>query len=160
MNVTWEALAALAVGVFLLALVLQPLVAGADAAAGVPLPEPLEGLEADETASGLAVSALREIEFDRATGKLSDADYAFLKARYTARALEALRAEQRAPGNELEAMVAGRVAVLEQAAAATTAEFDAATGEALGTGSCRACGVPHVRGAYYCEACGTRLAAR
>jgi hypothetical protein len=36
-----------------------------------------------------AVVALREIEFDRVTGKLSDADYAELKTRYTERALAA-----------------------------------------------------------------------
>jgi hypothetical protein len=38
-----------------------------------------------------AVAALREIEFDRQTGKLSDADYAELKARYTRQAIEAMR---------------------------------------------------------------------
>ncbi len=39
-----------------------------------------------------AIQALREIEFDRATGKLSDADYETLKASYTRRALASLRA--------------------------------------------------------------------
>ena len=39
-----------------------------------------------------AVEALREIEFDRATGKLSDEDYAELKASYTREALAELRA--------------------------------------------------------------------
>ena len=39
-----------------------------------------------------AVDALREIEFDRATGKLSEADYASLKASYTQRAISAMRA--------------------------------------------------------------------
>lgn len=38
-----------------------------------------------------AVDALREIEFDRATGKLSDADYGSLKASYTQRAVSAMR---------------------------------------------------------------------
>lgn len=38
-----------------------------------------------------AVDALREIEFDRATGKLSDADYDSLKASYTQRAISAMR---------------------------------------------------------------------
>ena len=38
-----------------------------------------------------AVDALREIEFDRATGKLSDDDYASLKAEYTRSALVELR---------------------------------------------------------------------
>ena len=39
-----------------------------------------------------AVAALREIEFDRETGKLSDADYAELRTRYTEEALVAMRA--------------------------------------------------------------------
>ncbi len=45
----------------------------------------------------MALTALKEIDFDRETGKLSDADYEFLKAKYTAIALEALRAEQSTP---------------------------------------------------------------
>lgn len=39
-----------------------------------------------------AVDALREIEFDHVTGKLSETDYAELKAEYTTRAVTALRA--------------------------------------------------------------------
>jgi hypothetical protein len=39
-----------------------------------------------------AVDALRELEFDRQTGKISDSDYASLKSRYTAQALTAMRA--------------------------------------------------------------------
>lgn len=38
-----------------------------------------------------AVDALREIEFDHATGKLSDRDYTELKATYTQRAVDAMR---------------------------------------------------------------------
>ena len=38
-----------------------------------------------------AIVALREIEFDRATGKLSESDYAELKATYSARALAEMR---------------------------------------------------------------------
>ena len=41
---------------------------------------------------GSAVEALRELEFDRQTGKLSDSDYEALKARYTAQAVTAMRA--------------------------------------------------------------------
>src|SRR5438067_8097812 len=54
-----------------------------------------EGEDPDDDLSPQAVAlrALKEIEFDRATGKLSDADYDTLKARYTAEALAALRAE-------------------------------------------------------------------
>jgi hypothetical protein len=39
-----------------------------------------------------AIQALREIEFDRATGKLSDEDYESLKARYMRRAVTSMRA--------------------------------------------------------------------
>ncbi len=44
-----------------------------------------------------AVEALREIEFDRETGKLSDADYGSLKASYTQRAITAMRRESDGP---------------------------------------------------------------
>ena len=40
----------------------------------------------------LAVDALRELEFDRETGKISDSDYGPLKARYTEQALTVMRA--------------------------------------------------------------------
>ena len=56
-------------------LVLQPLVAPGRPAA--PVYEPLDP---EETPKGVALAALKEIEFDRETGKLSDEDYAFLKA--------------------------------------------------------------------------------
>jgi len=38
-----------------------------------------------------AVDALREIEFDRATGKLSESDYTELKSSYTQKALAVMR---------------------------------------------------------------------
>ncbi len=40
----------------------------------------------------MAVDALREIEFDHATGKLSERDYVELKRSYTERAVAAMRA--------------------------------------------------------------------
>ena len=54
-----------------------------------------EGEDPDDDLSPRAVAlrALKEIEFDRATGKLSDADYDSLKAKYTEEALAALRGE-------------------------------------------------------------------
>ena len=41
-----------------------------------------------------AIDALREIEFDRATGKLSDADYSALKTEYTRKGLVEMRARR------------------------------------------------------------------
>jgi hypothetical protein len=72
------------------ALVLEPLVRPPRAAA----PDSL-AFEAEADPLGhrkeLALAALTEIEFDRATGKLDDADYEQMKARYTAEALDAIR---------------------------------------------------------------------
>ena len=51
----------------------------------------------------VALRALKEIEFDRATGKLSDSDYEQLKAKYTAEAVAAMRGEQGAGSREQRA---------------------------------------------------------
>jgi double zinc ribbon protein len=134
-----------------------------------------EGGDPDDDLSPRAVAlrALKEIEFDRATGKLSDADYDVLKAKYTTEALAALRAEQ--PGGEM--LDAGSVA---SAAAAHPAsriphpvcpnhgprpESDAAfcseCGRRLATapGYCARCGIALERDAHYCHSCGARVAA-
>ncbi|MFL5573363.1 MAG: hypothetical protein ACJ78R_07615 [Gemmatimonadaceae bacterium] len=56
-----------------------------------------------------AVDALRELEFDRQTGKISDSDYEPLKARYTEQALAVMRAgnapvcERCGPRSEVDA---------------------------------------------------------
>ena len=42
--------------------------------------------------SSTAVDALRELEFDRQTGKISSSDYESLKARYTEQAVAVMRA--------------------------------------------------------------------
>jgi hypothetical protein len=66
-----------------LSFVLYPLLIGA-----YPSSTPRQGENASENR---AVDALREIEFDRATGKLSDSDYDSLKASYTQQAIDAMR---------------------------------------------------------------------
>jgi hypothetical protein len=71
---------------------------------------------------GIALTALKEIEFDRETGKLSDADYELLKAKYTGVALEALRldsaaAEPEAGSDDVETMIAAKVRALRSASA-------------------------------------------
>jgi hypothetical protein len=85
----------LAVGTLLalgaLAYVLWPVIVMAER--GVTRPLDLESDSsppaADEPES---IAALREIEFDHATGKLSESDYTALKSQYTAEAVTALRA--------------------------------------------------------------------
>ena len=53
------------------------------------LPRPTS---ADRGRQSPAIDALRELEFDRQTGKISDADYEPLKARYTEQAIAVMRA--------------------------------------------------------------------
>jgi Double zinc ribbon len=140
-----EALAAALVGLLALFMVLRPLIWPPPAAD--PVAEPVEP---EETARGVALLALKEIEFDRETGKLSDDDYRFLKEKYTAQALEALRAEEGTrAADDVEALIAHRVRALRSAAA--TAPPDAPV--------CPTCGPRPERDAAFCSTCGGRLAA-
>jgi hypothetical protein len=118
--------------------------------------------EDDLSPQAVALRALKEIEFDRATGKLSDSDYDHLKAKYTAEALAAMRGE-RPPSGER------RVPELPQAARCPEhgprpepgAQFCSECGRRLGTapGYCVRCGTGLESNARYCNACGARVAA-
>lgn len=150
----------LAVGA--LAYVLFPLLAGA-----VPARRrrAVIGAAAPIAAEHEAVVALREIEFDRVTGKLSDADYDELRVRYTARALEALRAVGAAtPGDAAEAAVlAYRSRLRSCGTCGPRPEPDAAYCSRCGgflPGACGSCGAAVIEsGAAFCTSCGRQLAA-
>lgn len=112
-----------------------------------------------------AVATLREIEFDRATGKLSDADYASLKTRYTNMALAAMRAESEAGEDALSAQVVG--AAPQSAATCpvcgprpeSDARYCSSCGRHLG-GPCAKCGDSIDQpGARFCAGCGHAIAA-
>ena len=118
-----------------------------------------------------AIEALREIEFDRATGKLSDDDYASLKSTYTTQALAELRAKDAssgtAPADEDPAEAAVRRWRSRPAPACPAhgprPEPDAIYCSTCGrhlAGKCARCGavVPET-GAQFCTGCGERLAA-
>ena len=87
-----ELVAALLIGLLAIGTLLAPLI-------WPPRPRTLSDdaaevyVEFEETARGQALLALKEIDFDRATGKLSDGDYDELRAKYTARAVALLDAE-------------------------------------------------------------------
>lgn len=91
-----ELLAGVAVAVAALALVLEPLVRppGLEALGAPDEPDDAPMAESDSL-KVQALLALKEIEFDRATGKLSDDDYNELKARYGRDALAAMDVEER-----------------------------------------------------------------
>ena len=137
-----EVTAAVLLGALALWLVLWPVFTRTPA-----VPRPAEPLDPEETPRGVALTALKEIEFDRETGKLSDDDYAFLKAKYSAAAVAALREDDAAASNDLEAIIAARVRALR--APATSAAAPA----------CAACGPRPEPDAIYCSECGGRLAA-
>ena len=103
-----------------------------------------------------AVAALREIEFDRETGKLSDSDYAELKTRYTREALAELRAS-----DVREATAAGGLAVAAMAAVSSADAADpveAAIRRARqNQRSCGVCGPRPEPDATYCSSCGRYL---
>ena len=135
----WEAAAAAAVGLLVLWLVLSPL------AQGAPPPEPEELIEPDEleeTPRGAALAALKEIEFDRATDKLAEHDYTELKARYTAAAVAAMRAEDaHRRVDDVEAMIAAATRALQSHPPA----------------ACRTCGPRPEADAAFCSTCGNAL---
>jgi hypothetical protein len=164
-----EVLAAALVGLAAVWLVLQPLVL--PGRARTPVYEPPDP---EETPKGVALAALKEIEFDRETGKLSDEDYAFLKGKYTGVALDALRVESAAAaeagarelgageagaqkagvrtqrqdeGGEVEVMIAARVRALRSAT----------TSAPPGAPVCSTCGPRPEAGAVFCSTCGHRL---
>lgn len=145
---TLEAAGAVLLALAALWLVLQPLIHP-----GGMAPALEEPLDPEETPVGVALTALKEIEFDRETGKLSDADYEQLKQKYTAAAVAAMRAEQPAePAQaalDLEALIAHKVRLIRTARSTTPA----------GAPVCRRCGPRPEPDAVYCSSCGTSLQA-
>jgi hypothetical protein len=154
---------ALAVGA--LAFVLYPIFFGVARAS--PIRASAAPAEGDS-----AVVALRELEFDRATGKLSESDYAELKARYTRQAIAAMRRDRRGDGpaaagspsdDEVEALVRvyrdGRTCPSCGPRPEPDAVYCSNCGRYM-RDRCAECGAPVVSpDARYCIGCGNRLAA-
>ncbi len=128
--------------------------------------------EDDLSPQTVALRALKEIEFDRATGKLSDADYDELHAKYTQEALAALRGEAgltpgASPGiHEPRAVARGQstqrpTCPVDGPRPEPDAVFCSACGRRLGTapGYCARCGSALETDAHYCNRCGSRVAA-
>ena len=120
----------------------------------------------------VAVAALREIEFDRATGKLSDADYLQLKAQYTREALASMRGAPELPvaapptaaDDDVEAAIRAYrserpICTDHGPRPEPDAIFCSECGRYL-AGRCDQCGRRvEETGARFCASCGHRLAA-
>ncbi len=127
-------------------LVLEPILRGTTAAPPTPLLSDSDDDELDpvQRRRDLALAALKEIEFDRATGKLSDEDYRRLQAKYSAEAVEALRAADHAAADPVEHLI-----------------VRAKAGQAPGRSRrfCTECGARQESSRTFCTECGSRVAA-
>ena len=151
---------------FVLRPILRPPV---DSAAGDAVSDEGEDPADDMSPQAVALRALKEIEFDRATGKLSDSDYEQLKAKYTQEALAAMRAD--VPGyvvrgtreSSARAPLTAHPAPCPDHGAPSEAEavFCPQCGRRLGgaPGYCARCGTTLDDDARYCNRCGARVAA-
>jgi RNA polymerase subunit RPABC4/transcription elongation factor Spt4 len=166
-----EVVGALLIGALVLWLVFSPMLSR-----GPEVLLPPEPVADEETRSGIALLALKEIEFDRATGKLSDGDYETLKTRYGAEALSALDQDRsewvgEAACTDPETMIAARLQQLRSAHGAGTlapppcstcgprpepdALFCSSCGRALGPAFCVSCGSALDADSRFCSACGS-----
>ena len=179
----WELVAGLFVALAALALVLEPValarVRGTPAAlASGPVDDSdLEDLSESDSPKIKALLALKEIEFDRATGKISDEDYVRLKARYESDAIAAIKAEEQAAKQDVAVADRAEAAIRRARERAGTgprvcptcgprpednATFCSTCGRSLVTAStprCSQCGAQLADGAKFCAECGGAIAA-
>jgi hypothetical protein len=113
------------------------------------------------SARNSAFEAIRDLEFDRATGKLSDTDYQMMRARFDARAAEVLQ--------KMDALDAARAKRAARPAVGAAAKAPEAPGgepgdklQAQRAGAkksyCGHCGARVEAADRFCPVCGTRLA--
>ncbi|MEJ2238023.1 MAG: zinc ribbon domain-containing protein [Gemmatimonadales bacterium] len=144
-----ELLAGIVVAVAALALVLEPLVRGvSESTIGTESPADdldFTDIQESESPKVQALLALKEIEFDRATGKLSDEDYDELKGKYAQVALAAIKAEDAAGEG------------IGDAADAAEAAIQGARSK--GASVCPVCGPRPESAATFCSDCGRSLVA-
>jgi hypothetical protein len=156
-----ESIAAALVGLAVIALLIGPL-AGRTS---LSVPEVDEPDDLEDTPKGVALSALREIEFDKETGKLSDEDYQSLKTKYTAEALNVLRTEQASGGAGEGASAGGPAAAdlpVPSASLAGQDPVEALVADRLrqlqaGAARCPECGPRPEGDALFCSSCGLSL---
>lgn len=156
MIVFLEVLAGLSIAALGIFAILEPIIRSPARVAEQEHEDDLEEWELDEdltSPKARALSALKEIEFDRATGKLDDDDYARLKNKYTKLAIDAMR--------EKEAAVAVTSTPSEMSIDDLAEAQIRAAGAALESGpggTCPDCGERPEVDAKFCSNCGKALA--
>ena len=134
--------------------VLQPLLTGRSAPMGWSDEEMTEA----EARRRVSLLALRDVEYDHATGKLDEHDYQELRREISAEALAALAAER----EERRAGTPDEVPRREAGAGVLDLETElrrVRQGLRSGT-ACRTCGHVNPGGSRFCSSCGSPLASR
>ncbi len=110
------------------------------------------------------LSALRDLDFDYKIGKVSNEDYAPLRAQLLAEAAQYIHGQEEEDA-KLEALIQARRvskdATCEQCGASVGAgqRFCSKCGAPIGSGACPACGKNVRAGDLFCPSCGSRLEA-
>ena len=131
--------------------VLQPILTGRSAS----MKREDDELTEAESRRRVSLLALRDVEYDRATGKLDESDYRSLKTELSQEALAALQAE------EAERQPAPRRTLALRTDPADLEQEILRVREGLRAGrACLACGHLNPGGSRFCSSCGTPLTAR
>lgn len=128
--------------------VLHPILTGQEASLHREDDEPTEA----ESRKRVALLALRDVEYDHATGKLDEEDYRSLREELTVEALEALESIAVEPRRGDPAREATDADPLEREIAAYRAAIRSGH-----DGACRACGGINAPTSRFCAHCGQQL---
>jgi len=104
-----------------------------------------------ERDKALTLRALKELEFDRAMGKVSDADFAEMRDRLRARAVRLM--------TQLDGTAMYRAQIERDVAEAGASGVSKTGGASEAGGGCSACGTANDADARFCKSCGAQLVA-
>ncbi len=110
-----------------------------------------------ERDKALTLRAIKELEFDKAMGKVSDADFAEMRDRLRVRAMRLMR--QLEGGGVYRQQIEREVSARVRDAAAAGGAPRAAAPAAASPATCLGCGTVNDRDARFCKGCGERLTA-